>query len=296
VALLISVEILRPLTTVSDLPNHPRLSRPYTESGLPELVKQAQETLHKELSILWTMKELFTRFRGDADWAPVGESQTDFDDWLKTSIYDGTVLAPTENASETLVNGTSRATESVLTNGILDTAVEQDDEGPDGQLRHEAATNGNSGALPNGHATTNGTQPMMIDDASDQASEQDSAHPLFLAPPPHPPDLFANLNPDIDPLGPLHAYISRQEEIVRLAQELHTGLLKALRMRKQVFGWCKAEGHVGEMSDGEDWVDLDEWGLEPGQLVKGKEEDDNGDNGEATAGAKRGRRRVGEGR
>jgi len=54
--------------------------------------------------------------------------------------------------------------------------------------------------------------------------------------------------------------------------------------------WCKAEGHVGEMSDGEDWYDREEWGLEQ-DLVKGREEED--DEAAAAPGKKtRGGRRA----
>jgi len=113
-----------------------------------------------------------------------------------------------------------------------------------------------------------------------------SVHPFFLAPPPVPPVDFSN--PDEEPLGPLLSYISKQEEIVRSYGELYQGLVKALRMRREVYKWCKAEGHVGEMSDGEDWIDLEEWGLKPGELVKGKEEDDNENVAETTG--RRGRR------
>ena len=44
-------------------------------------------------------------------------------------------------------------------------------------------------------------------------------------------------------------------------------------MRKEVMKWCKAEGHVGEMSDGEDWYDREEWGLEE-DLRKGQAEEE----------------------
>lgn len=44
-------------------------------------------------------------------------------------------------------------------------------------------------------------------------------------------------------------------------------------MRQEVFKWAKAEAHVGEMSDGEDWYDREEWGLE-GDLVKGRDEEE----------------------
>jgi hypothetical protein len=40
--------------------------------------------------------------------------------------------------------------------------------------------------------------------------------------------------------------------------------------------WAKAEGHVGlnrDMSDGEDWYDKEEWGLEE-DLKKGQDEEE----------------------
>lgn len=52
-------------------------------------------------------------------------------------------------------------------------------------------------------------------------------------------------------------------------------LLRACRMKDDVFEWCKAEGHVGEMSDGEDWYDREKWGLAEGEdLKKGADEDE----------------------
>jgi hypothetical protein len=43
-----------------------------------------------------------------------------------------------------------------------------------------------------------------------------------------------------------------------------------------VMKWAKAEGHVGpnrDMSDGEDWYDKEEWGLEE-DLKKGQDEEE----------------------
>lgn len=80
-------------------------------------------------------------------------------------------------------------------------------------------------------------------------------------------------------------YVQKQEEIVRGTEKLMMGLLQADRKRKQVWQWCKAEGHVGELSDGEDWYDKEELGLSA-DLVKGKEEEDVEDDG-----VRKGRRR-----
>ncbi|KAL1624413.1 hypothetical protein SLS56_007817 [Neofusicoccum ribis] len=83
-------------------------------------------------------------------------------------------------------------------------------------------------------------------------------------------------------------YIQKQEEVVRQTRALYMGLMQADRKRKMVLKWAKAEGHVGEMSDGEDWVDKEEWGLTE-DLVKGKEEEE--EEGVAQAKKTRARRR-----
>ena len=71
----------------------------------------------------------------------------------------------------------------------------------------------------------------------------------------------------------LQLYIQKQEEICRGAEKLYMGLLEADRTRAKVMSWARAEKHVGEMSDGEDWVDEEEWGLrEP--LKKGQDEEE----------------------
>jgi hypothetical protein len=76
----------------------------------------------------------------------------------------------------------------------------------------------------------------------------------------------------------LTTYISKQEEIVRSCRDIHSGLLKAMEMRTNVWNWTKAEGHIGEMSDNEDWVDLEEWGIDPRdariKYTKGQQEDE----------------------
>lgn len=71
----------------------------------------------------------------------------------------------------------------------------------------------------------------------------------------------------------LLAYTQKQEEIARAATDLYTGLLQGERMRREVFSWSKAEAHLGEMSDGEDWYDREEWGLEE-DLAKGRDEEE----------------------
>jgi len=102
-------------------------------------------------------------------------------------------------------------------------------------------------------------------------------HPLYLMPESARPDRDHGLPPNEaeDTRRLLTAFVQKQEEVVRGAEKLYEGLLRADRMRQTVFKWCKAEGHVGEMSDGEDWYDKEEWGLDE-DLKKGQgdEEED----------------------
>ena len=112
-------------------------------------------------------------------------------------------------------------------------------------------------------------------------------HPLFLVPPGAKPDSDFGL-PTAEAQETrnlLAAYVQKQEEVCRVAEKLYEGLLLADRQRQTVLKWCKAEGHVGEMSDGEDWYDKDEWGLEE-DLRKGhaEEEEDTVVQGKKTRG------------
>ena len=114
-----------------------------------------------------------------------------------------------------------------------------------------------------------------------------SIHPIFQMPDSALPDrdFGLALNEAEDTRRMLNLYVQKQEEVCRGAERLYEGLLLADRQRKTVFKWCKAEGHVGEMSDGEDWYDKEEWGLEE-DLRKGHndEEDDNVIQGKKTRG------------
>ena len=112
-------------------------------------------------------------------------------------------------------------------------------------------------------------------------------HPMFLLPQAALPDKDFGLPPNEadETRRMLTMYVQKQEEVCRGAERIYDGLLEADRKRKIVFKWCKAEGHVGEMSDGEDWYDKDEWELED-DLRKGHndDEDDNVIQGKKTRG------------
>ncbi|KAK2731982.1 hypothetical protein FQN57_003057 [Myotisia sp. PD_48] len=90
----------------------------------------------------------------------------------------------------------------------------------------------------------------------------------------------------------LWAYIQKQGETVRLFAEMLDLLLKAQRMKQDVWEWCTSEAHVGEMSDGEDWYDKDRWRLNEGEdLRKGTDEEEAESVEEGRATGKRGRGR-----
>ena len=112
-------------------------------------------------------------------------------------------------------------------------------------------------------------------------------HPFFLVPHSAHPDRDFGLPPAEaeDTRRVLMSYVQKQEEVCRGVGKLYEGLLRADRLRKTVLQWCKAEEHVGEMSDGEDWYDKEEWALDE-DLKKGhdEEEDEGGNQGKKTRG------------
>ncbi|PGG99130.1 hypothetical protein AJ79_08694 [Helicocarpus griseus UAMH5409] len=120
-------------------------------------------------------------------------------------------------------------------------------------------------------------------------------HPVFILPPTH-LDRTCGLPPaEADEVRRmLWSFIQKQEETVRASQKMYHMLLGACRKKDIVWEWCKAEGHVGEMSDGEDWYDREQWGLAEGEdLRKGADEDEAEgvvDEGRTTGKRGRGRR------
>ncbi|KAH8808416.1 RXT2-like protein [Xylogone sp. PMI_703] len=109
-------------------------------------------------------------------------------------------------------------------------------------------------------------------------SEEEAIHPYFLAPSWSRPDRDIGLPQQEaeDTRRLLQLYIQKQEEVCRGLQRLYEGLCRAERYRKLVLKWAKAEAHVGvnrDMSDGEDWYDKEEWGLDA-DLKKGQDEEE----------------------
>lgn len=153
-----------------------------------------------------------------------------------------------------------------------------------------AGTNGNSGA------PTPPLSPSPTLTASDSSLLQ--VDPIFLLPPAihakHRITALCGLPVEeaTETRKLLTAYIQKQEECVRGLETLAAKLISALKLRKEVWDMCKAEGHVGELSDGEDWIDAEAWGLKEGELRKGRfEEEDIQEEREAIGGGRKGKRR-----
>lgn len=103
-------------------------------------------------------------------------------------------------------------------------------------------------------------------------------HPMFLPPVGARPDRDLGLpGKEADDIRMLVAlYVQKQEEVCRGTERLHEGLLRAERLRNDVLHWSKAEAHCGpnrDLSDGEDWYDREEWGLDE-DLKKGQDEEE----------------------
>lgn len=148
----------------------------------------------------------------------------------------------------------------------------------------EQQPNGNNEASPVIHRMTTRGKAQVASDkttssqtrsVSPVGSTVPAIHPLFLMPESVGPDRDFGLPKDEAEATRriLMSYVQKQEEVCRGTEKLYNGLLKADRMRKTVFEWCKAEGHLGEMSDGEDWYDKEEWGLEE-DLRKGHDDEE----------------------
>ncbi|KAL8673223.1 MAG: hypothetical protein Q9168_002335 [Polycauliona sp. 1 TL-2023] len=218
---------------------------------------------------------------------------------------------PTNDVSQALGAETEEVAKEVIgeTNGNLTNTMEQVPETeekqspPDGEIRDdhkdfsldakedatmadaEVAEAINNDVQPMPHRMTTRAQAQAVSSENTTSSRTrspsvassvlPSIHPLFLVPSSACPDRDFGLPPQEAEATRriLMSYVQKQEEVCRGAEKLYDGFLKAQRMKKNVLDSCKAEGHLGEMSDGEDWYDKEEWGLEE-DLRKGHDEDE----------------------
>ncbi|KAJ4393289.1 hypothetical protein N0V93_002497 [Gnomoniopsis smithogilvyi] len=62
-------QLLAPLTSVTELPTHPTLSRPFTSTALNALANQGCDLMHKENAALSKVRPLLAKLTGDHTWA-----------------------------------------------------------------------------------------------------------------------------------------------------------------------------------------------------------------------------------
>lgn len=175
--------------------------------------------------------------------------------------------AGAQNGSEPMPNGVSDSIEAdaAQTNGDRAHSPDGDDVSDAGsqQTAHRMTTRARA------QAASTPSPPLS------PSSSVHDVHPLFVYSTDAMPDRDMGLPADEaeDTRLLLMAYVQKQEEVARLAAELYSGLLEGERKRQEVFKMAKAEAHVGEMSDGEDWYDREEWNLHE-DLGKGKDEEE----------------------
>ena len=161
-------------------------------------------------------------------------------------------------------------------NGTVPEDIEMIDKEPCEEIQNDSQ--------PAPHRMTTRAQAQALSDNSASSRTRSASPASFVPPVIHPLyQMPGSAHLDRDLGLPAHeaeetrrilvTYVQKQEEVVRGAAKLYEGLLRADRMRKTVFKWCKAEGHIGEMSDGEDWYDKEEWGLEE-DLKKGHDDEE----------------------
>ncbi|CAK7211038.1 hypothetical protein SCUCBS95973_000994 [Sporothrix curviconia] len=274
--------LLAPLTAVTNLPNHPTLSRPFANKALTELATQGCNWMHKESAALWKVKPLLIKLCGDHIWVDSGLMVTPND----ADLFDDNFVARLAAARD----GTEqRGNSGLIENGAADASSSSTD-------RHEKESKGGAvdavdtdAAMPDAgdEADTDGQNKPderalipapagQIGDA--EGGDEGFIHPLFLAPrSAHPePNLGLPETEAEDVRRLLQLWVQKQEEVSRGTKRLHEGLLRADRLRHTVLRWAKAEAHSGpnrDMSDGEDWYDQEEWGLEE-DLKKGHDEEE----------------------
>ena len=134
---------------MTDLPNHPTLSRPFTSKALSELAGQGSDWMHKENEVLWKVRPLLTRLVGDLTWAACDVMVTTNDEELFEEDHLSRYHSRTTNGS---TNGETHAAVTPRTNG----------EASNGS--REAPTNG--AAKKNGQPNKPNDHPNTDDDVS----------------------------------------------------------------------------------------------------------------------------------
>ncbi|KAI0887963.1 RXT2-like protein [Annulohypoxylon maeteangense] len=193
------------------------------------------------------------------------------------NIRDTAVSNSTEKSLEISMNENGQSATADIINGAKELQIAENASGP--------ATNNATAPAKQGEAEKAAQIIKGAEHGDSRAvsvmsefTDDPPIHPLFLPPRSAHPDRDLGI-PEAeaeDMRRLLQLYVQKQEEVCRGAKRLYEGLLRADRMRKTVLQWAKYEAHVGpnrDMSDGEDWYDKEEWGLED-DLKKGQDEEE----------------------
>lgn len=290
-------DLLAPLTAVTDLPNHPTLSRPFTNKALTELATQGSNWMHKESAALWKVKPLLIKLCGDHIWVDSGLLVTPDDADLFDDSFVARLAAARESTAQPpaagllgeagLSSSEQNGKDDKEANPDADAAMPDAGDEADTADKAKAAAaasteaNGKNVAQPNRERALiprGGDEEMVNVDGLEEEEDEGFIHPLFLAPrSAHPePNLGLPEAEAEDVRRLLQLWVQKQEEVSRGTKKLHEGLLRADRLRHTVMRWAKAEAHSGpnrDMSDGEDWYDQEEWGLDE-DLKKGHDEEE----------------------
>ncbi|KAI1482140.1 RXT2-like protein [Daldinia eschscholtzii] len=202
---------------------------------------------------------------------PEDQKQNTEGDALNKSEEKELGLDATETQQDTItdasVNGAKDVRSAGSTSGLATDSVASAGQGEVDKAAHQSQAGEEAG--------NEGSRAVSV---MSVFTEEAPIHPLFLHPRSARPDRDLGI-PEAeaeDMRRLLQLYVQKQEEVCRGAKRLYEGLLRADRMRKTVLQWSKYEAHVGpnrDMSDGEDWYDKEEWGLED-DLKKGQDEEE----------------------
>ncbi|CUS12693.1 unnamed protein product [Tuber aestivum] len=306
-----TLEILAPCENAADLPSHPSMSHIYTSRTLNDLLQQSLTKLCEEQAHTTKLKNLLTVFLGDDPFVNLEKMQWPDEDFAAIARERSDNLlrelgGPLLSARGSISNPTTTALPSAPA-PVLPAAATL-------ALATSATT---SPSKP----TTNGDLPP--------APSKDPIDPWFFPPTFRVDADFGLPAPEAaETRRLLSSAVQHQDEFLRGLNKVREGLLRAERFRKYVWGWCRAmegtreylaaggggggggggsgggggteEGGVdaeveagATLSDGEDYYDPVEWGLEE-PLEKGKEEEEENGGEVVSAGKKtRGRRTVG---
>lgn len=199
-----STELLAPLTSVTDLPNHPTLSRAFTSLALTELANQGSELMHKENAALSKVRPLLTKVSGDHTWANcemfLGPNDREYfddrfmsrmlkrrkieprgaeeDDTPMVRINGSSAAQAPVNGEQSQVNGVDSGHQKKKKAGAEDmTMTDGDERTAEKQTEkdHGNATNGNSGdpSIPSQDEPGKTDKALMVAD-KDRPQEQDS--------------------------------------------------------------------------------------------------------------------------